>query len=586
MGYIDSASTGGGTGSTSDTNTVLTGVVLNPTGGAGGTPIYELTITDAITNAQSLLTAPASSASSDGTTTTVNIGDFSFDVCDVLNKFTSFQDEDGRSSTAGSCSDTQLLHRSLNANDQNTGSTGIAGLSVAAIDSDHSTTSGDGTGTGAVTTDHDSAVVSAQNSAVDGFYSAAIASRSTTTTAIASLSMGQHALVNLNRTVGVEPTAAGAQTVEVGFTDGLNNSDRSLLGGTRAGIADGDQNFNFSENSAIIDGTRNTMINAFNAIIGTGCNNSTMIGSGGHMFTDSPTGNQGTHGLLLASNGAVIKNSELTGIICNGQTGAGGGVTAHPDASIQTNNTSLYSYNEGKASLIASGLSNSIKSGSSAILNGDLNIIERTPDAQTTGTTYPTAPNLPTTCLGSLIGGNYRTRVAHSAVVAFTGYGNEGAEPIHQSTAHAQFTAAFDNGFRLYTNTQMSSGVELPRNATAWSTISDPEKKTNISPIENPLELIEAVDFYTFNYKDSAKKRKFLGKKVVGDSEIDEFESVDEDQLNAGVMADQWAKLGFGFADGKTVNYNDVIGVMGAALKEVIAKNKELEARIASIENA
>ncbi len=613
---------------------------------------------------QDVTTGEISHASSSGTTGTANVAviedsdpdvstitDFAGRVltaCKNLFKWNSVVDEDGRTHDASSCTDALELHRTLNVGDPHDNSTGNGDISVAAMDSNHSTTSGAGNGVQRVTTDHDSAIVSSQNTTVDGLFSAAVAARNSETTGVASLTTGLHGTNQPVRTVNIEPTDAGAQTATFTYFNGLNAGSRSILGGLGNSIGGGDYNLNLSSTVAFIeDGTGNNILGSRLAVIeGRSSFSTLMNATDSRVYTDNPVGFQGNRGLILGANSGVIKNAEITTIVGAAISGSTGAITSHPNASIQSLESTIPTYNEGRASGIYSGASNSIKSKNGVILGGEFSIIEGVPDPQTTGTTYPTAANTPPTCNGSLIGGNYRTRVAHSSTVAFTGYGGEGPEPIHESTAHGQFTAAFDNGYRLYTNTQMGVGVEIPRNGTAWVVISDPEKKTKISEVSGALEILDNVGFYNFEYKQAAKKRKFAGVKKVKSfefsaeckaklevlenqkdsaiaelsekdedfekkvkelekefrasakaireekgsckeftSEIDQFEGSEENQINAGVMADEWAKAtGLGYNDGKTVNYNDVVGVLGAAVKELSAQNKALEARLEALE--
>ena len=159
----------------------------------------------------------------------------------------------------------------------------------------------------------------------------------------------------------------------------------------------------------------------------------------------------------------------------------------------------------------------------------------------------------------------------------------------HQTTADGQFSVR-------------ASSVEFTRvgggtaslTAGGWVTTSDPDKKQNINILEGAeagAEL-DKIKAYTFTYKGENKKRNFKGKRKVMSTEIDsldfvefdEFEDTDEDIVYAGIMADEFAETKFGMGDGKTANYNDIVGLLLAerhSNKEII---KSLTERVSQLE--
>ena len=95
------------------------------------------------------------------------------------------------------------------------------------------------------------------------------------------------------------------------------------------------------------------------------------------------------------------------------------------------------------------------------------------------------------------------------------------------------------------------------------TTTSDPRLKTNMTPLEKPLEMIDSMNGYSFNWKYGSNKTS-----VQYGLNADEVESVNKDLI----------KLG---EDGyKSVNYNSVIAILLGAVKDLKAEVAELRARV------
>ena len=96
------------------------------------------------------------------------------------------------------------------------------------------------------------------------------------------------------------------------------------------------------------------------------------------------------------------------------------------------------------------------------------------------------------------------------------------------------------------------------------TTTSDPRLKANMTPLEKPLEMIDSMNGYSFNWKYGADKTS-----VQYGLNADEVESVNKDLV----------KLG---EDGyKSVNYNSVIAILLGAIKDLKAEVAELRASVA-----
>jgi hypothetical protein len=121
-----------------------------------------------------------------------------------------------------------------------------------------------------------------------------------------------------------------------------------------------------------------------------------------------------------------------------------------------------------------------------------------------------------------------------------------------------------------------SNGVQLSKDATSWSAISDERFKKNITILENNLDVISNIRCVSFNYKhedDSMQKRiGFIAQdwlkvlpEIVDLNYADEEDGVEETYLLRPV---------------------DAIPVLCGAIKELLTKVETLEARIEALENS
>ena len=129
---------------------------------------------------------------------------------------------------------------------------------------------------------------------------------------------------------------------------------------------------------------------------------------------------------------------------------------------------------------------------------------------------YSTAMGYVTTASGY-----YATAIGHSATasgVASTALGNYvstsgrvgsfmlgdySTTTILEASAANQLSARFAGGYRFYTNSVMSTGVQLPANANAWSVFSDSTKKERFLAVdgEQVLSGTKGLRLGTWNYK-------------------------------------------------------------------------------------
>lgn len=125
-------------------------------------------------------------------------------------------------------------------------------------------------------------------------------------------------------------------------------------------------------------------------------------------------------------------------------------------------------------------------------------------------------------------------------------------------------------GYRLFSNSGLTLGAQLPANATAWSALSDRNAKENFEPIdaEDILAKMAALPVTAWNYKADPEKRRYIGP----------------------VAQDFHAAFGLG--DDTSINTLDTDGVVLAAIQALNRKvaaleteNAELKARLEQVES-
>lgn len=125
-----------------------------------------------------------------------------------------------------------------------------------------------------------------------------------------------------------------------------------------------------------------------------------------------------------------------------------------------------------------------------------------------------------------------------------------------QTNADNQFMVRSSGGAIFYSSSDLSTGVTLPAGGGAWSTLSDRNKKENITAL-NPVDflvLLDKVDVFKWNY-------------IAQDASIEHI----------GPMAQDFFKA-FGLGnDPTTINSGDFDGVNLLLLKALFVKVKELD---------
>jgi hypothetical protein len=137
-----------------------------------------------------------------------------------------------------------------------------------------------------------------------------------------------------------------------------------------------------------------------------------------------------------------------------------------------------------------------------------------------------------------------------------------------RSTSAGQATWRVPGGFRIFTNTAATVGVQVNAGGSSWNVISDRNRKEGFLAVdgEDLLLRLRGVPVTTWRYRDEA----------------------DRSVLHMGPMAQDWARA-FGFSrDDTTINMSDFDGVNLAAIKALEARTTELRGEVAAVrgENA
>ena len=137
-----------------------------------------------------------------------------------------------------------------------------------------------------------------------------------------------------------------------------------------------------------------------------------------------------------------------------------------------------------------------------------------------------------------------------------------------RNTADGQATWRVPGGFRIFSNTAATVGVQVNAGGSSWNVISDRNRKQDFLGVdgEDLLARLRSVPVTTWRYQDE----------------------VDRTVRHIGPMAQDWQRA-FGFsADGTTINMSDFDGVNLAAIQALATRTEHLQAENAGLraENA
>jgi hypothetical protein len=190
------------------------------------------------------------------------------------------------------------------------------------------------------------------------------------------------------------------------------------------------------------------------------------------------------------------------------------------------------------------------------------------------GTSFRGAPNSngSSTALGQYVTADadwaialgYRASVAGrvgSFVFGGSLAGASAATDSIRNTADGQATWRVPGGFRIFTNTSATVGVQVNAGGSSWNVISDRNRKENFlgTDGEDILSRIRSLPVSTWQYRDEQ----------------------DRTVRHIGPMAQDW-HAAFGFSpDNTTINMSDFDGVNLAAIQALERRTTELQAQVA-----
>ncbi|MEO5968140.1 MAG: tail fiber domain-containing protein, partial [Ferruginibacter sp.] len=138
-----------------------------------------------------------------------------------------------------------------------------------------------------------------------------------------------------------------------------------------------------------------------------------------------------------------------------------------------------------------------------------------------------------------------------------------------KSSTTNQFTTVFGGGYRMFTNSSATIGVNLNANGNSWSTISDSTKKENYLKADGKkvLSSIKNMRLGSWNYKgqDPGTYRHYgpMAQEFYANFGKDKFGTIGNDTSIASA---------------------DIDGVMMIAIQELSKENDELKARLKALE--
>lgn len=144
------------------------------------------------------------------------------------------------------------------------------------------------------------------------------------------------------------------------------------------------------------------------------------------------------------------------------------------------------------------------------------------------------------------IGKNARTANRQGSLVLGDGCAGFSSDSVYP-TANNQFVARGCGGIKMYTNQNLTAGVEVAAGGSGWSAISDVNRKANFKIVdgEDLLQRVQRVPVSTWNYKAQDPTIRHLGPMAqdlfaafqIGESNL-MINSIDIDGVNlAGVQA-------------------------------------------------
>ena len=130
-----------------------------------------------------------------------------------------------------------------------------------------------------------------------------------------------------------------------------------------------------------------------------------------------------------------------------------------------------------------------------------------------------------------------------------------------QASANNQFNARYAGGYRLFTNSTMTVGLQMLAGASSWTVISDKTKKTAITPVnhEDILRRIRSIPVATWRFKDAEAGR----------------------YVHIGPMAQDFQKaFPLEGAEQTSINMSDLDGVNLAGVRALEARTRKMQSEL------
>lgn len=144
--------------------------------------------------------------------------------------------------------------------------------------------------------------------------------------------------------------------------------------------------------------------------------------------------------------------------------------------------------------------------------------------------------------------------------------GSFSGEDYVYATASNQVTMRFIGGYKLYTDMELTAGVQLDPGAGAWSSLSDRNRKENVEPVdvESILQKVTAIPISRWNYKSQPATQQHIGPMAQDFHAAFRLDGPDNDT---------------------TINTVDIDGVNMAAIQALEKRTAELKAENESLKD-
>lgn len=350
------------------------------------------------------------------------------------------------------------------------------------------------------------------------------------------------------------------------------NSDQATIGsgssniirstGTNSTIGTGSSNIILSPNSIILTGTSNTIGEAAdNSMMGTGKNNLIQNGL--------------RNGILNGEDNTIESNADNS-VIMGGK-----------DNNIVNDNSIITSgnnnYVSGLNSAIAGGINNYVSGNYSAVLGGASNTV--------TGA-YSGAFGLQSAATA-----DYTLALGRRAVADDQGsmVFADSTDATLNSSATNRLEMRFTGGYRLFTNSGLSTGMTLAAGDNSWASVSDKNLKTNILDLDYKIimDKLSNLEISTWNYIFSNDNKRNYGPmaqdfyKLFGKDDLGEFgndkEIISNHITNVGLAGLKGLMIKYNETNQKLKDLQDDQNEILNEIDEMILEIEELETKLGEI---